>query len=169
MEFSDPGLFRDQIGLPSDRQQVPLEIQLSIRQPARLFRLRQQTQIRFFRTLVAFLIIATRARRDNVRPLMAAAFAQGHHMVDGEAFFGEALIAVLANMVVAQKNILSRETHGHGKIGPYVLPKSHHRGQGVGLARRGHRCRVELEHFNFVLEPENHRFAPIHDFDRLVS
>ena len=49
-------------------------------------------------------------------------------MIDGQFFLGKFVLAILANMIVAQKDILPGQAHGEREIGPDVLFQAHHCG-----------------------------------------
>lgn len=87
-----------------------MNAQLQIRawKPVRLLRRADQVHIRLLGRAAALFLIAGLAGGDDVFPALAAALDDRGDVIEGQVVTAEVAIAVLANVIVAQKDIGAR-------------------------------------------------------------
>lgn len=90
-------------------------------------------------------------------------------MIQGEFFLRERAIAVLADILVAQKDIFTREFYTETEIGLEIAFEAENRGQLEGGIGASHFDGMIFKNLDFALEPQSHRFLPVNDTDRLVT
>lgn len=132
---------------------------------ARLKRLAQELHSRFGERLASLAMVAGPAGTDDVLPGVRTAAGTRHDMVDRQVM--GAYAAVLAGVVIAEKDLAAAEFHAHrGTLDQ--AQEADDRRRGEAPVCRGHLMLVGLQDLCLAGEPEDERPTHRCDMQRLV-
>ena len=137
--------------------------------PPRFDRSLDQPHVRFVRSATALSIVTAPAGRHDIFPGLPSTLGDGYDVVEGQFFGSESMIAILAGIAVASKNIDAGKLDGPVAFLEFdEFEQPHH-------CRKPDRNRnpvnfaiVHLQDFNLALPEQRDGFLPMEDSKRLI-
>src|SRR4051812_13093221 len=129
----------------------------------------RETHPCFVRRAAALLAVARDAAGDDVVPVLAAALRHRNHVVERQLGCREAVVAVLARVVVARVDVRARERDVVETALDFdETEEADDRGQLEAEGHRPYLAVMNRDHLHLPLAPERHRLLPVDDLQRLV-
>src|SRR5262249_59629302 len=110
------------------------------------------------------------AAGDDVLPVLAAALGDRHDVIEREVGRLEAVVAVLAGVIVAGVDVGARERNVVEAA--FDADEAEEADDGRQLEAYGHRPNlavVDRDHLDLPLAPERNRFLPVNYFEGFVG